>query len=116
MTSDDQKSKIKQLARQIKQNPGDSFSKFALALEFRKQGEFKKARILFEDILSSDPDYVGVYYHLGKLYEALDQLKDAQKLYEDGIEIADQQKEMRTKSELQEAITQVELEMEERSS
>jgi len=116
MSNDDQKSKIKQLAKQIKNNPGDSFSKFALALEFRKQGEFKKARILFEDILSSDPDYVGVYYHLGKLYEALEQLRDAQELYEKGIDVAEQQNEMRTKSELEEALNQVEIEMEERMS
>lgn len=114
--NEDQKDKIKQLARQIKNNPGDSFSKFALALEFRKEGEFKKARILFEDILSSDPDYVGVYYHLGKLYEALDQLNDAKELYQKGIKVAERQNETRTKSELKEALTQLKLEMEERSS
>ncbi len=114
--SEEQKEKIKQLARQIKDNPGDSFSKFALALEFRKNAEFKKARILFEDILSSDPDYVGVYYHLGKLYEALDRYQDAKKMYEKGIKVADEQNEVRTKSELKEALTQLKIEMEERTS
>lgn len=114
--SSDQQSKIKQLARQIKNNPGDSFSKFALALEFRKEGEFKKARILFEDILSSDPEYVGVYYHLGKLYEALDQLNDAKKLYIKGIEVASRQNEQRTEKEIKEALQQLEIEIEERSS
>lgn len=111
---EDQQSKIKQLARQIESNPGDSFSKFALALEFRKKGEYKKARILFEDILTSDPEYVGVYYHLGKLYEVLDRQPDAQKLYKEGIDIADQQNESRTKSELEEALAQVEMEIEEK--
>jgi Tfp pilus assembly protein PilF len=114
--SSNQQSKIKQLARQIKNNPGDSFSKFALALEFRKEGEFKKARILFEDILSSDPDYVGVYYHLGKLYESLDRLDDAQNLYQKGIIIADEQNKQRTKKELREALQQLEIEIEEQSS
>lgn len=112
--SSDQKSKITQLARQIKNNPGDSFSKFALALEFRKKGEFKKARILFEHILSSDPEYVGVYYHLGKLYEALDHLYEAQKLYQQGIEVASRQKEQRTEQELNEALRQLETEIEDR--
>lgn len=102
--------KIKQLARQIKANPNDSFSKFALALEFRKQGNFAKTRVLFEDILTSDPDYVGTYYHLGKLYEALDRPADARVLYKRGIKVADQQKENRTKSELQEALNQLQLE------
>lgn len=107
----DTQSKIKQLARQIKNNPGDSFSKFALALEFRKQGKFKNARILFEDILKHDPDYVGVYYHLGKLYEMHDRLQDARKMYEDGIPKAEQQQKKRTKSELQEALQNVKIEM-----
>lgn len=114
--SSNQLSKIKQLARQIKNNPGDSFSKFALALEFRKEGEFKKSQILFEDILSNDPEYVGVYYHLGKLYEALDSLNDAKKMYEEGIEVASRQNEGRTEKELKEALLQVETEIEERSS
>lgn len=114
--SSEEESKIKQLARQIKNNPSDSFSKFALALEFRKEGEFKKARILFEDILSSDPDYVGVYYHLGKLYEALDHLDDARELYQKGIQVAADQNEQRTEKELKEALLQVETKMEERSS
>ncbi|MGD8426160.1 MAG: hypothetical protein PVH63_00955 [Balneolaceae bacterium] len=115
MSSSD-KEKRKQLARQIKQNPGDSFSKFALALEFRKDGEFSKARILFEDILNNDPEYVGVYYHLGKLYEVLDKPYDARELYQKGIDIAKKQKEVRTKSELAEALIQLEIELEERTS
>lgn len=114
MSSD--KSKIKQLARQIKNNPGDSFSKFALALEFRKEGEFKKACILFEDILNSDPEYVGVYYHLGKLYESLDRMNDAHQLYRKGIEIAEKQNELRTKQELKEALQLLTMQMEEKNT
>ncbi|SMO34241.1 tetratricopeptide repeat protein [Fodinibius sediminis] len=107
----ERQSKIKQLARQIKKNPKDSFSKFALALEFRKQGAFGKARILFEDILKNDPDYIGVYYHLGKLYEMHDRLSDARKMYKLGIPKAEQQQKLRTKSELQEALQHLEFEM-----
>jgi tetratricopeptide (TPR) repeat protein len=114
--SPDKSSKIKQLAREIKNNPGDSFLKFALALEFRKEGEYKKTRILFEDILSTDPDYVGVYYHLGNLYETLDRPKDAAELYQKGIKIAEKQNESRTKSELQEALNMLEMEIEEQES
>ncbi|HLR31049.1 MAG TPA: tetratricopeptide repeat protein [Fodinibius sp.] len=111
----DTRSKVKQLARQIKNNPGDSFSKFALALEFRKQGEYKNARILFEDIRDKDPDYVGVYYHLGKLYEMFDRLPEAKKMYEQGIPIADFLNKKRTESELREALHNVEIEMDQQA-
>lgn len=107
----DTQSKIKQLARQIRNNPGDSFSKFALALEFRKQGKLNNARIFFEDILKNDPDYVGVYYHLGKLYEMQNRNRDAKRMYELGIPKAEHQKKNRTKFELQEALQNLELEM-----
>jgi Tfp pilus assembly protein PilF len=105
------KSKIKQLARQIKKNPADSFSKFALALEFQKQEKFKNARILFEDILESDPDYVGVYYHLGKLYELHGRLSDAREIYRQGIPKAQEMNKRRTQSELEEALQNVEIEI-----
>lgn len=103
---------IRKLATYVKKNPDDSFSKFALALEFQKQGDYKRSRMFFEDILEKDPEYVGVYYHLGKLYEMTDQLSDAKKMFEQGITIAGSQQEERTKSELKEALAQLEIEPE----
>lgn len=103
---------IRKLATYIKKNPDDSFSKFALALEFQKEGMYKRSRMFFENILENDPEYVGVYYHLGKLYELLDQPADAKKMYKQGIEVADKQQEERTKSELKEALAQLEIELE----
>lgn len=100
--------KIKTLARNIKADPSDSFSKFALALEFLKQDELPRAKILFENVYENDPDYVGVYYHLGKLYERLDQPKNAQRMYAEGIEVATKQKEKRTVKELNEAHAELE--------
>lgn len=99
---------IKQLARQIKDDPRDSFSKFALALEFLKQENLKKAQILFEDIYKNDPDYAGVYYHLGKLYERLGLPGKALNIYKEGTNIADNQNKARTEKELAEAATQLE--------
>lgn len=111
MSSSDKK--IKRLASFIQKNPGDSFSKFALALEFLKNDEFNKARILFEDIHRNDPDYVGVYYHLGKLYEMMNEQSKARELYKQGIDIASQQEDReRTTSELVEALAELEIEME----
>ena len=110
MTESD--AKIKTLARNIQADPGDSFSKFALALEFLKQDELPRAKMLFENVYNNDPDYVGVYYHLGKLYERMEQFSDAQKMYAEGIEIAAKQKEKRTVKELKEARAELNAELE----
>lgn len=107
-----QTNKIKTLARNIKANPDDSFSKFALALEFLKQDELKRAKLLFEDVYEKEPEYVGVYYHLGKLYERLAMTDRAKKMYREGIEIAKAQKEKRTHKELTEALAELKIETE----
>ncbi len=109
--SDKRNTTIKTLARNIKANPDDSFSKFALALEFIKQDNLQRAKLLFEDVYRNDPEYVGVYYHLGKLYERLELFDKAQKMYNEGIDVAANQKELRTKQELQEALNQLEAEI-----
>lgn len=100
------------LASRIKKNPNDSFSKFALALELINIEENKKALALFRSIMDNDPDYVGVYYHLGKMYEKLEENKLAIETYKSGITIAEKLKDLHSKAELQGALTNLELESE----
>ena len=51
----------------MKEKPGDSFVKHALALEYIKLGNDVEAGKLFITLLENDPGYIGSYYHLGKL-------------------------------------------------
>lgn len=104
--------KIPKLALQIKQNPDDSFSKFALGLELLKIGQQQKALSLFKSIAANDPDYVGVYFHLGKLYEELGKNNLALKCYKDGIAVTIRLKDLHSKSELQGALINLEMEIE----
>lgn len=104
-------SRIQTLAKAIKEHPKDSFYKFSLALEMLKIGETGKAKVLFENIADEDPDYVGVYYHLGKLYVELEQNEKALRTYIKGIEIADQQNDDHSKMELNSAKSDLEIEM-----
>ncbi|MBO6584993.1 MAG: hypothetical protein JJ953_02690 [Gracilimonas sp.] len=108
-------SRISTLAQKVKDHPDDSFYKFALALEMLKIEETSKARVLFEAIRNSDPDYVGVYYHLAKLYEAMDENKKALDTYKEGIKVAEAQNDNHTKSELSGALLNLEIEMDEQS-
>lgn len=104
---DNRQNKIKQLAGYLKKNPDDTFSKFALALELIKQNDVFKARVLFESVLESDPDYIGVYYHLGKLYELIGQPDRAFEIYQIGISKTADSEYQRTRRELEEALEQL---------
>ncbi|MDX1638769.1 MAG: hypothetical protein R3281_12420 [Balneolaceae bacterium] len=112
MASNGDKNKLKILAQQIREDPNDSFSKFALALEFKKRDRYDKARILFESIRNNDPGYIGVYYHLGHIYELLNMNEKAVATYKEGIEIASANKDhQRTVSELKEALAELNTEL-----
>src|SRR6056297_721099 len=104
-------SRIQTLAKAIKEHPEDSFYKFSLALEMLKVSERNKAKVLFQNIVENDPQYVGVYYHLGKLYVELQQNEKALRTYTKGIEIAEQQNDEHSKMELQSAKLDLEMEM-----
>jgi len=104
-------SRIQTLAKAIKEHPEDSFYKFSLALEMLKVGERNKAKVLFQNIVENDPQYVGVYYHLGKLYVELQQNEKALRTYTKGIEVAEQQNDEHSKMELQSAKLDLEMEM-----
>lgn len=108
-------SRISTLAKAVKEHPEDSFYKFTLALEMLKIEQPSKARVLFEAIRNDDPEYVGVYYHLAKLYAELNENKKALETYKEGIKIAEDQNDQHTKSELSAALLNLEIEIEDGS-
>ena len=77
--------RIERLKEFLQATPGDSFLKHALALEYVKIGEEDNAKRLFEEILKQEPEYVGSYYHLGKLLERKNEIKLALSVYEKGM-------------------------------
>ena len=80
--------RIAKLNEFLQLNPGDSFVRHALALEYVKTGDDKTARKLFEELLQRDPEYVGSYYHLAKLLERNNDTQEAIQWYKKGMEQA----------------------------
>ncbi len=103
--------RIKQLKAFVEMDPSDSFSKFALALEYLKTSQTIEAHKLFVDIVENDPNYVGVYYHLGRLYEVLDQPTKAMDIYKKGIDIAVTTNDHHAASELRQVLDDLEYSM-----
>jgi Tfp pilus assembly protein PilF len=79
--------RVEQLQAYLKDEPDNSFLKFALGLEYFNKNELANAEKYFVDILQTDPHYTAVYYHLGKLYEQLNRKTEAEKIYEKGVKL-----------------------------
>ena len=95
--------RIAKLKEFLSANPNDSFVQHALALEYVKAGDDAEARKWFENILSNDENYIGSYYHLGKLLERSNEKETAMKWYEMGMLKAKENGDMHAYNELQAA-------------
>jgi Tfp pilus assembly protein PilF len=88
----------------LKENPNDSFSRYALALEYAKLGQNDDALHEFEIVQTNDPQYVATYYQLGQLYQKLGQKHQAEKTFRTGITVAAKAGDEHTRSELEAAL------------
>ncbi len=101
-------SRLEQIQEMLKSEPADSFLNYALALEYAKINDVRKAIELLEALLARDENYLGAYYQLGKYYEQLDQKNKAVETYQNGASIAQKQKNKKALGELNEALWMLE--------
>jgi len=85
-------------------NPNDSFSRYALALEYVKLGQHDDAVREFETVKTKDPDYLATYFQLGQLYLKMGQTHEAEKTLRTGITVASKAGDEHTRSELEGAL------------
>ncbi|MGV3763307.1 tetratricopeptide repeat protein [Parapedobacter sp.] len=93
--------RLQQLIDFLAESPGDAFLTYALATEYLKLGHTEEALRHYEALVNDHPGYVGTYYHLGKLYEALGRKMEALTTYENGMQAARNQRDRHALSELQ---------------
>jgi tetratricopeptide (TPR) repeat protein len=99
-------SRIEQLKSFLNADPEDTFTRFALALEYVKAGDDKSASELFTSIIKKNPACTGVYYHMGKLLERNGKPDEALKVYTSGIEVCSAANDLHSLQELQQAMAE----------
>lgn len=100
-------SRLQILLDYLKEDSEDTFTRFAIAMEYRKLGRPEEALAELKGLVTDSPQYVGAYLHLGNLYLESGDLVAAQRVYEKGVRIAEQQRDHHAKSELQAAALNV---------
>jgi len=93
--------RLERLLEFLNNEPNDPFLKYALATEYLRLNNPEMALRFYEELINKHEDYVGTYYHLGKLYEQLNRSDDALKTYQKGMEVALKIKDQHAFNELQ---------------
>ena len=99
--------RIDRLKAMLIESPEDCFLLHALGLEFVKIHEPGEAVEAFEQVILTDPDYVGTYYHLAQTYFRMGEFEKAKKVFLQGIEVAGKLKDNHARNELQMAVDEL---------
>jgi len=94
-------SRLAKLLEFLESDPNDPFIVYALATEYNNQNDTEKAYSFYLQLTEKHPDYVGTYYHLGKLLEKDNQKDKAIEIYQKGMQVARNKRDMHAFSELQ---------------
>ncbi|MEI7802580.1 MAG: tetratricopeptide repeat protein [Bacteroidota bacterium] len=104
--------RIEQLQLFIAENAADTFSRYALGLEYMKQENFEAAESCFRFLSENYPEYIGTYYQFGKLLQQSGKDEEAKSTFRKGMELT-KNSDLKTYSELQNALTNLELGLDE---
>lgn len=92
----------------LDEDPNDSFSRYAVALEYMSRKEYSQAASYFVELRGRDPDYVATYYQLGQVYAMLEEWDKAEEAYTAGIAASRRAGDLHAVSELQQALDELE--------
>lgn len=99
--------KIALLRSFLEADPSDGFTRFALAMELQKSGDIVGSEATYRELMALDPNYVGLYYHLGRLLEDLKRFDEAREIYSMGVVKAMELNDLHSASELRQALEEL---------
>lgn len=100
-------SRIDLLKQFLEEDPTDSFSRYALAMEYAKLGRSDEAVTEYRTVRDRDPEYVATYYQLGKVLESLGRIDEAREAYQAGDAVATRIGDSHTRDELASALAEL---------
>lgn len=91
----------------LAEDPNDAFTRYALALELKGQGQMVEALAELEGLIERKPEYLAAYYQCGGLLHVEGRSERAAEVIRQGIERAAAADDSHTKSELEDLLEDV---------
>jgi tetratricopeptide (TPR) repeat protein len=99
--------RLEALQKFLEKEPNDSFTRYAIALEYASLNDPHKAVSSLEELIKSDRDYVPAYQQLGSILAGLDRKKEALKILEQGVQIATTNGDLHAAQEMKDAVEEI---------
>jgi predicted Zn-dependent protease len=96
--------RLDMLQKLVASGTADSFARYALAMEHRKEGRAQDAILAFEALRAEDADYLPMYLMAGQILTDENRAAEARAWLEAGVELATRKGDGKARSELLAAI------------
>lgn len=100
--------RLEKLRRLLDADPGDSFTRYALALEYIGREETATGLLLLRETIERDPVYVPAYQMLGQQLARQGETGEAARILGQGIAVAREAGETHAAAEMQDELDDLE--------
>ena len=101
-------SRLEALMKFLEEDPTDSFTRYAIALEHASMNNFSEAVVKLRELIVLDPNYIPAYQQLGSFLKQIGKANEALEALERGIQRAALTGDKHAQNEMQEAIDELE--------
>jgi len=85
----------------LEANPGDTFARYALGMEYSGAGETNAALAEFQRLLAANPDYTNAYFMSAQVLARAERSDEAKAMLHQGIDCARRTRNQHAQSEMQ---------------
>jgi len=94
-------SRVAALKEILAHNPGDTFARYALGMEYLGAGETDAALAEFECLIAANPDYTNAYFMAAQTLAHAERNQEAKTMLEQGIACARRTRNQHALSEME---------------
>ena len=87
------KKRLETLIELLKNDPNDTFTLYAIALEYISLKEYESAIKYLSSVIEKDEKYIAAYQQLGYVYSTTNRKEEAAQTYQKGLEVANSTKD-----------------------
>lgn len=104
---EEEKSRLEQFKEFVEMDPNDTFSRYALAMEYLGAGQYEESIGQFLEVLKLEPTYSAAYFQASIASRKNGQIAEARQYLERGIEVADKKGDRHARDEMKQALEEL---------
>ena len=101
---EEEKSRLEQFKEFVEMDPSDTFSRYALAIEYMSVPDYAEAVRNFEEVIRLDSSYSAAYFQAAIASRNLQQIEQARRFLQTGIEVAEKKGDWHARDEMRAAL------------